>query len=135
MTCVKFLVPLCAHIERSSVSRMQSFFFKYLFFYVYVYIYNDTRKSREGGKLKIFYQTMDIGLIPFHRISPSLPMQIFKASHWPSDHIIRSWPLIGLSELCIFGENSEEVQNLQHPDAICVPDGHQNSVSLMRTYP
>ena len=36
----------------------------------------------------------------------------FKASHQPSDHMLRSWPLIGLSELCFLNENSEEVHNL-----------------------
>ena len=60
-------------------------------------------------------------------MSPS-HANFFKASHWPSYHMIRSWPLIGLSELCILDENSEdqqshdglldenaeEVHNLQH---------------------
>ena len=30
---------------------------------------------------------------------------------WPSDHMIRSRPLIGLSELCILDENSEDLQS------------------------
>ena len=42
---------------------------------------------------------------PFHAI-------FFKASHWPSDHMIISWPLIGLSELCILDGNSEDLQYL-----------------------
>ena len=35
----------------------------------------------------------------------------FKASCWPSDHMIRSQPLIGLSELCFLDENSEDLQS------------------------
>ena len=41
-----------------------------------------------------------------------------KASHWPSDHMIRFQPLSGLSELSIFDENSEEVNNLQSHDGL-----------------
>ena len=41
-----------------------------------------------------------------------------KASHWPSDHMIRFRPLIGLSEVRIFDENSEEVHNLQSHDGL-----------------
>ena len=40
----------------------------------------------------------------------------FKASHWPSDQMVRSRPLIGQSELCLIDKNSEEVHNLQSPD-------------------
>ena len=39
-------------------------------------------------------------------------------SHWPSDHIIRSRPLIGLSKLCILDENPEKVHNLQSHDGL-----------------
>ena len=38
-------------------------------------------------------------------------VNFFKASHWPSDHMIRSQPHIGLSELCIPDENSEDLQS------------------------
>ena len=48
-------------------------------------------------------------------LSPSHAI-FFNASHWPSDHMVRSRPLIGPSELCLLDENSEEVHNLQSPD-------------------
>ena len=46
------------------------------------------------------------------------PCNFSKASHWPSDHMIRFWPLIGPSELCIHDKNSEEVHNLQSHDGL-----------------
>ena len=49
------------------------------------------------------------------------PCNLFQASHWPSDHMIRSQLLIGLSKLCILDENSEEVHNLHHN--LQYPDG------------
>ena len=48
-------------------------------------------------------------------LSPSHAI-FFKASHWPSDHMIRFRPLIGLSNLCPIDENSQEVHNVQSPD-------------------
>ena len=42
-----------------------------------------------------------------------MPLIFVKASYWLLDHMIRSRPLIDLSELCILYENSKEVHNLQ----------------------
>ena len=59
----------------------------------------------------------------FHQIGPlgrfglvvhvHVRLFFFKASHWPSNPMIRFRTLIGLSELSILDENSEEVHNLQ----------------------
>ena len=37
----------------------------------------------------------------------------FKVSHWPLDHMIRSQPLIGLSELCILDDNYDNYLQYQ----------------------
>ena len=39
------------------------------------------------------------------------PCDFLNASHWPSDHMIRCRPLIGLSELYILDENSEDLHS------------------------
>ena len=41
---------------------------------------------------------------PFH-------VNFVKASHWPSDHMIRYRSFIGISELCILDENSDDLQS------------------------
>ena len=79
----------------------------------------------------------------FHRIRPShgpiwssrrnvhvylrmYVLNLFKASHRPSDHMIRNRPLIFLSEICLLDENSEEVHNQQSPDGLL----HENSEEI-----
>ena len=64
-------------------------------------------------------QSSSCDVCPYVCIKPakylvSFPCYFFKTSHWLSDHMIRSSPLIGLWELCL-GENSEEVYNQQSP--------------------
>ena len=55
----------------------------------------------------------DIRLYPSMYVCILSPLHaiFFKASHWPSGHMIRSRPLIGLSELCILDQNSEDLQS------------------------
>ena len=42
-----------------------------------------------------------------------LPVVSLCVFNWPSDHMIRSQSFIGISELCLLYNNSEEVQNRQ----------------------
>ena len=60
-----------------------------------------------------------MSVLMFDVVCMSPPNAIFvKASHWPSDHMIRSRPLIGVSETCLLDESSEEVHNLQSHDGL-----------------